>query len=162
MASYAIHYYNVFTHQLEKEEHGITVTPASTPYQILDSLSREMASKPENIPLYGQVVTEPYNSLLGWIFADSTFVINDPRLAPEEWFNHPVMHIFTYYSTHRPIDIGTYPLSPAVIIDNFDTYTHVDEINRPAWGRLGYFQPLTPKQLYDYELVASPNNPVTY
>lgn len=71
---------------------------------------------------------------------------------------------YRYYSTQRPVDIGTYPKpsgnQPLVIV-NYD----VDR-RRPvaggtiyAWGELVYTQPLTEQQIYEYELMPAPDNP---
>lgn len=71
---------------------------------------------------------------------------------------------YLYYSTQRPIDLGTFP-KPAgnlpLEIVNYD-----DDRRRPvaggniqAWGELTYAKPLTEKQMADYELKPSPDNP---
>lgn len=66
-----------------------------------------------------------------------------------------------YYSTQRPVDIGTYPKpdgNPPLVIVNYD----VDR-RRPvaggklhAWGELVYREPLTEGQARAYELVPAP------
>ena len=71
---------------------------------------------------------------------------------------------YRYYSTQRPVDIGTYPKSPdnpPLSIVNYD-----DDRRRPvadgrlmAWGELTYAKPLTEKQMEDYELKPAPANP---
>ena len=60
--------------------------------------------------------------------------------------------VYRYYSTQRPVDIGTYPKSPdnpPLSIVNYD-----DDRRRPvangrlmAWGELTYAKPLTEKQV---------------
>lgn len=65
---------------------------------------------------------------------------------------------FRYYSTQRPVDIGTYPKpdgNEPVVVVNYDA-----DRRRPvaggrisAWGELTYRKPLTEKQAADYELV---------
>ena len=71
---------------------------------------------------------------------------------------------YLYYSTQHPIDLGTFP-KPAgnlpLEIVNYD-----DDRRRPvaggniqAWGELTYAKPLTEKQMADYELKPSPDNP---
>lgn len=57
------------------------------------------------------------------------------------------------YSTQRPVSIGTYPTGGVIEIVNFDYRTHVDEINRPAWGYIEYSRELSEKELSEYELV---------
>lgn len=80
----------------------------------------------------------------------------EPRQEPARYYR--------YYSTQRPVDIGTYPKPggnhPLVIV-NYD-----EDRRRPvaggrlcAWGELIYRQPLTGEQARAYELVFSPDNP---
>lgn len=59
-----------------------------------------------------------------------------------------------YYSTQRPISIGTYPRDggESAEIQNFDTRTPVENGAFQAWGWLEYDKPLTDKQVRDYEL----------
>ena len=74
------------------------------------------------------------------------------RTAPE---------VYKYYSTQRPIDIGTFPKTengPAEIV-NFDQRESVENGKFQAWGYLLYHAPLTEKQIADYELRAAPDNP---
>lgn len=80
----------------------------------------------------------------------------DTELGPEG--------VYRYYSTQRPVDIGTYPKLPdnqPLSIVNYD-----DDRRRPvadgslmAWGELTYAKPLTEKQMEDYELKPAPGNP---
>lgn len=51
--------------------------------------------------------------------------------------------VYRYYSTQRPVDIGTYPADGRLM----------------AWGELTYAKPLTEKQMEDYELKPAPGNP---
>ena len=72
--------------------------------------------------------------------------------------------VYRYYSTQRPVDIGTYPKPPdnlPLSIVNYD-----DDRRRPvangrlmAWGELTHAKPLTEKQMEDYELKPAPANP---
>ena len=74
------------------------------------------------------------------------------RSAPE---------VYKYYSTQRPVDIGTFPKTdsdPAGIV-NFDQRESVENGRFQAWGYLLYHAPLTEKQMDDYELRAAPGNP---
>jgi hypothetical protein len=57
-----------------------------------------------------------------------------------------------YYLTQRPPAPGTFPGKP-VNMKAFDSREHVEEIGRPAWGWVEYEEPLTEKQIADYELV---------
>lgn len=58
-----------------------------------------------------------------------------------------------YYSIHRPIQPGGYPrrLQPETIT-NFDARQFCEEIGRDAWGYIEYPEPLTEKEISDYEL----------
>ena len=59
-----------------------------------------------------------------------------------------------YYSTQRPVSIGTFPESQKVIeIHNFDRREYVTNIHHEAWGWIEYENPLTEKEAKDYELV---------
>jgi hypothetical protein len=69
--------------------------------------------------------------------------------------------IFKYYSTQRPVDIGTFPKTgggPRDIV-NFDRREAVEQGRFMAWGYLEYSAPLTEKQMDDYDLRAAPDNP---
>ena len=62
---------------------------------------------------------------------------------------------FRYYSTQRPVDIGTFPKPPdnrVMEIVNFDKRIPVENEPFHAWGYVEYQKPLTEKQADDYEL----------
>ena len=62
----------------------------------------------------------------------------------------------TYYSTQRPIDIGTIPKNPKpILIENYDERTFVKAINREAWGCLVYENESDERVAKMYELVKS-------
>lgn len=68
---------------------------------------------------------------------------------------------YKYYSTQRPVDIGTFPKTengPLRLV-NFDSRETVEQSRFKAWGYLVYDAPLTEKQIADYELRAAPGNP---
>ncbi|TEB05606.1 hypothetical protein Psch_02647 [Pelotomaculum schinkii] len=68
---------------------------------------------------------------------------------------------YKYYSTQRPVDIGTFPKTengPLRLV-NFDKRENVEQGHFQAWGYLIYDAPLTGKQMGDYELRAAPDNP---
>ncbi|WP_195465108.1 hypothetical protein [Faecalispora jeddahensis] len=68
---------------------------------------------------------------------------------------------YRYYSTQRPVDIGTFPKTengPLYLV-NFDKRDSVEQGRFLAWGYLVYDAPLTEKQMADYELRATPGNP---
>ena len=69
--------------------------------------------------------------------------------------------VYKYYSTQRPVDIGTFPKTQGgpVEIESFDKRISVEGDAILAWGALYYTAPLTVKQMSDYELYASPGNP---
>lgn len=73
----------------------------------------------------------------------------------------PAPEVYKYYSTQRPVDIGTFPKTengPTKIV-NFDQHESVENGRFQAWGYLLYHAPLTEKQINDYELRAAPGNP---
>ena len=59
-----------------------------------------------------------------------------------------------YYSTLRPVSIGTYPKEGMVKFKNFDKRTYIPDIEREAWGYLEYDRELTRKEMESYDLVA--------
>ena len=62
-----------------------------------------------------------------------------------------------YYSTQRPITLGTFPNQKGnriIRIKNFDSRTYVDAIGREAWGQIEYDKPLSRKEADSYELAA--------
>ena len=68
---------------------------------------------------------------------------------------------FRYYSTQRPVDIGTFPKPPdnkVVEIVNFDKRIPVENETMRAWGYIEYQKPLTEQQADDYELRPAPAN----
>jgi len=68
---------------------------------------------------------------------------------------------YKYYSTGRPVDIGTFPKTEnePIRFVNFDSREDVEQGRYQAWGYLVYDAPLTEKQISDYELKAAPDNP---
>ena len=68
---------------------------------------------------------------------------------------------YKYYSTQRPIDIGTYPNSyfnRPVHMDLYFTRQQVPGEAFQAWGAITYAHPLTEREMQDYELRPSRNN----
>lgn len=74
---------------------------------------------------------------------------------------NPKKAFYQYYSTQRPVDIGTYP-KPAenlpLEIINYDGRIQVERGAFLAWGELRYAKPLTARQQSEYELRPSRNN----
>lgn len=68
--------------------------------------------------------------------------------------------LFKYYSTQRPVDIGTFPKTEGgpVKIGSFDRRSFVEDGSFQAWGYLLYTAPLTERQAQSYELRAAPGN----
>lgn len=70
--------------------------------------------------------------------------------------------LYRYYSTQRPVDLGTYPKepdNPLVGFLNYDDRINVEYGAYRAWGEVTYRAPLTPDQLIQYELQPSRDNP---
>ena len=70
--------------------------------------------------------------------------------------------LYRYYSTPRPVDIGTYPKepdNPLVGFLNYDDRISVEHGAFRAWGEVMYRAPLTQDELYQYELRPSRDNP---
>ena len=63
--------------------------------------------------------------------------------------------IYLYYSTQRPVDIGTFPKplgNEPVEIQNYDQRTPVEDGAFMAWGVLTYTKPLTADDMARFEL----------
>ncbi|MFR1617177.1 MAG: hypothetical protein ACLSUM_07420 [Dysosmobacter welbionis] len=84
-----------------------------------------------------------------------------------EFYKVNVHHIeapglYKYYSTQRPVDIGTFPKPPHNAPDeivNHDMRIPVEGRPFQAWGHLTYTRPLSNQQMRDYELRPSEDNP---
>lgn len=63
---------------------------------------------------------------------------------------------YRYYSTQRPISPGSYPNgeNKPVSIENFDERQPVENGQLQAWGYLEYVEPLSQKEMKEYELKA--------
>jgi len=65
--------------------------------------------------------------------------------------------LYKYYSTQRPVDIGTFPKPPRNAPDeivNYDQRVPVENGSFLAWGHLTYTRPLTKRQASDYDLLS--------
>ena len=83
------------------------------------------------------------------------------RYHVEEVEQAPDKETYLYYSTQRPIDIGTYPNSyfnRPVHMDLYFTRQQVTGEIFQAWGAITYAHPLTEREMQDYELRPSRNN----
>lgn len=65
-----------------------------------------------------------------------------------------------YYSTLRPIDLGTVPKN-FTSYKNFDTRKYVDSIGHEAWGWVEYDKELTKDEMDAYELMKEDDNMLT-
>lgn len=68
---------------------------------------------------------------------------------------------YRYYSTQRPVSIGTFPKkadNPPIQIENYRGRIWVECNTRLAWGEVVYAKPLSDQELRDYELMPSRNN----
>lgn len=70
------------------------------------------------------------------------------------------MKVYRYYCRFRPPMPGGIPREGLVGLADYDWPQSFNGIS--AWGYVEYNRPLTDKEIYDYELVASPNNPLEY
>ena len=79
------------------------------------------------------------------------------RYHVQEVEQAPDKETYLYYSTQRPIDIGTYPNSyfnRPVHMDLYFTRQQVTGEAFQAWGAITYAHPLTEREMQDYELLA--------
>ncbi len=84
----------------------------------------------------------------------------------QEQFNVKIVQteapgLYKYYSTQRPVDLGTFPKPPHNAPDeivNYDQRVPVEDGAFAAWGHLTYTKPLTKKQALDYELRPARDN----
>ena len=69
---------------------------------------------------------------------------------------------YKYYSTQRPVSIGTFPkdhFKAPIRLQNYDGRLPVEGGAFRAWGEVVYDTPLTEGELRSYELRPSRNNP---
>ena len=74
----------------------------------------------------------------------------------------PEQETYKYYSTQRPIDVGTYPNSRFNGVVEMTIYPErwrVESEAFRAWGEIDYAQQLLPCEVADYELRPSRHNP---
>jgi hypothetical protein len=93
-------------------------------------------------------------------YVDSFGFAEVPEFLTEAQDRTAEQSVYKYYSTQRPIDIGTFPKgeNAPVRIVNFDKREAVESGLFQAWGSLEYSAPLTDKQMSDYELKAALSN----
>lgn len=63
---------------------------------------------------------------------------------------------YRYYSTQRPVSLGTYPKpqgNKVLNIENFEERTFCEQVGREAWGYIEYELPVSDVLLRDFELV---------
>ena len=102
-----------------------------------------------------QAAESDYHARISRYILDYSVSERTANAAPE------TPDVYKYYSTQRPVDIGTYPKfdSEPVSIKNYDERISVENGAFRAWGELSYSVALTKKQIDDYELRAAPGNP---
>lgn len=69
---------------------------------------------------------------------------------------------FKYYSTQRPVAMGTYPHSKEnlpVAVLNYGERIQVEGEPFRAWGEVWFMRPLTKEQIINYELHPAHDNP---
>ena len=65
-----------------------------------------------------------------------------------------------YYLTQRPPSIGTFPNSKnnkPTKVESFVSKITIQEIDKECWGYVEYKEPLTNKEISDYELIEEVN-----
>ncbi len=60
---------------------------------------------------------------------------------------------YRYWLTLRPAMPGTVPTKNLECVENFDSRAYSEEAGREVWGYVEYSEPLTDKQVAEYELV---------
>lgn len=60
---------------------------------------------------------------------------------------------YRYWLTLRPAMPGTVPTKNLERIENFGSRAYSEEAGREVWGCVEYSEPLTDKQVAEYELV---------
>ena len=136
---------------------------------------------PEQMKLVHGALTAEYN---GYLTHEDVLSVADPSKSPavmqQELHNlrsapenerrpglYPTQldmqtdepQLYRYYSTQRPVDLGTYPKASdnmPVEIQNFDSRQPVEKGQLQAWGYVEYAKPLTEQQVNDYELCPVP------
>lgn len=60
---------------------------------------------------------------------------------------------YKYWLTFRPAMPGTVPMRKLKDIKNFDSRTYMEEVGREVWGYVEYSEPLSEKEVANYELI---------
>lgn len=116
----------------------------------------------EAFKLYDQIPSERMNGIKGIGFElhdgsiyDGQYPLMEAGCVDEELVNM-VQHYKENYSTQRPISPGTYPNgeNKPITIANFDERHVVENGQLQAWGYLEYAQPLSRKEMNNFELKA--------
>ena len=142
-------YKHMYTGELSAEKKPAAVELE----QIISKINRHCPEDFKGHPLSnGDVVVLCSNGKAAAYYINGAGYIEAP-----EFLNAP----FKYYSTQRPVDIGTFPKTEngPVHIVNFDKREYVENASFRAWGFLAYDAPLTVKQLENYELRPVSGNP---
>ena len=68
--------------------------------------------------------------------------------------------VYLYYCPMRPPTVGAVPRDGMEYAHEYDSRRNVPVIGRAAWGYAVYSRELTEKEVSDYELIPSPDNPL--
>lgn len=60
--------------------------------------------------------------------------------------------MYRYYSTERPVSPGSFPKKQGCEIENYENKTFIPSIGFSAWGHIDYLEPLSDKEVKEYEL----------
>ena len=142
---------------VERDRYNHIYTGVLEPGMALDDIfGRFNISRPEDFAGHAlsvsDVVALQQNGMVSAYYVDNFGFKDVP-----EFMDAP----YRYYSTQRPVDIGTFPKTDngPVRIFNFDKREYVENATFRAWGYLVYDAPLPQSQLDDYELRAASDNP---
>ena len=70
------------------------------------------------------------------------------------------MSLYRYYCKYRPPMPGGIPREGLIYVHSYDNVQSVDGVT--AWGYVEYSRKLTEREVDDYELVASKQNPIYF
>ena len=70
------------------------------------------------------------------------------------------MTLYLYYCPMRPPTVGAVPRDGLEYAHSYDSRRDIPLIGRAAWGYAVYSRKLTDKEISDYELIPSTDNPL--
>ena len=74
--------------------------------------------------------------------------------------NKELKPVYMYYCPMRPPMPGAVPRDGLEYVHEYDSRIGVSLIGRMVWGYAVYSRELTEKEVSDYELIPSPDNPL--